>query len=145
MLQQSTLTCILFLPPPSTFTGTSANTTLTHSASTLARTIIQTLCSFSFVLSAFGGVSSGAGGTGGKDSAFPELKRVFYMTLDILSSPSPPSPFSSTSTSIDKEVERRCEQVIKELVEWEFDKISKYITIILCLFFEFLFFLYANY
>ena len=145
MLQQSTLTCILFLPPPSTSTSTSVNTTHTHSASTLARTILQTLCSFSFVLSAFGGVSSGAGGAGGKDSAFPELKRVFYMTLDILSSPSPPSPFSSTSTSIDKEVERRCEQVIKELVEWEFDKISKYITIILCLFFEFLFLLYAKY
>ena len=64
MLQQLTLTCILFLPPLSTSTGTSVNTTLTHSAATLARMIPQTLCSFSFVLSAFGGVSSGAGGAG---------------------------------------------------------------------------------
>jgi hypothetical protein len=47
-------------------------------ASSLARTTLMTLSHLSFVISQFGGVSSSS------ENGFVELKRVFYLALDIL-------------------------------------------------------------
>ncbi|KAL5482633.1 hypothetical protein ACEPAI_9227 [Sanghuangporus weigelae] len=74
MLQQAMLDIILYHSPPSSL----------YSTSYLTSTILSTLSSLSFVISSFGGVAAGPteAGTG---PSFPELKKVFYMSVDILS------------------------------------------------------------
>lgn len=81
MLQQAILDTILFVAPPQPSSLISSNT---YSPSDFASAILETLCSLSFVIASFGGVTAGASGhhTG---PSFPELKKVFYMSIDILS------------------------------------------------------------
>ncbi|KAL5520027.1 hypothetical protein ACEPAG_1687 [Sanghuangporus baumii] len=74
MLQQAILDTILYHSPPSSL----------YSTSYLTSTILTTLSSLSFVISSFGGVAAGPTETGTGPS-FPELKKVFYMSVDILS------------------------------------------------------------
>ncbi|EJC97998.1 uncharacterized protein FOMMEDRAFT_149443 [Fomitiporia mediterranea MF3/22] len=80
MLQQAVLDTILFHPPPPS-PSTASNT---YSPSHLTSTILNTLSSLSFIIASFGGVTAGSS-TGAKGPTFPELKKVFYISIDILS------------------------------------------------------------
>lgn len=70
MVNQAVLDALLFLQP----IGSS-----NYKASNITSNIIRTLSALSFVIETFGGVAS----TGGEGPSFPELKRVFYMAIDI--------------------------------------------------------------
>lgn len=86
MLHQSMLDTLLFLPPlPPTLQQNAQN-----SSSYITASILCTLSSLSFVIASFGGVTAGAA-SGGNGPSFPELKKVFYMAIDILSCDSPES------------------------------------------------------
>ncbi|KAL5501595.1 hypothetical protein ACEPAH_8855 [Sanghuangporus vaninii] len=74
MLQQAILDIVLYHSPPSSL----------YSTSHLTSTILSTLCSLSFVISSFGGVAAKPTEDGAGPS-FPELKKVFYTSIDILS------------------------------------------------------------
>ncbi|KAL5524521.1 hypothetical protein ACEPAF_9661 [Sanghuangporus sanghuang] len=74
MLQQAILDTVLYHSPPSSL----------YSTSHLASTILSTLSSLSFVISSFGGVAARPTEAGAGPS-FPELKKVFYTSVDILS------------------------------------------------------------
>ena len=81
MLQQAVLDGILFVPPP----RPSSQSTEPPLPSNLLRSILRTLSSLSFVIVTFGGVTAGAGSNAdGEGPSFPELKKVFYMAVDIL-------------------------------------------------------------
>ena len=77
MLLQSVLPALLFIPYSST-----SNTHHAHTPASpfdLALTALHTLSHLSFVLPQFGGVTSTSEG------GLPELKKAFYMALDVLS------------------------------------------------------------
>ncbi|KAI5122454.1 hypothetical protein M0805_008765 [Coniferiporia weirii] len=81
MLHQAVLDALLFLhplPPPTTSLPSSPH----PSASDICRGILRTLFSLSFVIASFGGVTAQQHNGRG----FPELKKVFYTAVDILSS-----------------------------------------------------------
>ena len=78
MLQQAILEIILYQSPSSSALANS------YSASYLTSTILNILSSLSFVIYSFGGVAAGPA-EGGTGPSFPELKKVFYMSIDILS------------------------------------------------------------
>lgn len=83
MVQQSVLDGILYVPPPRSLNNRSSKTS---SASDLCCSILVTLSSISFVIATFGGVTAGASpNADGEGRSFPELKKVFYMAVDILS------------------------------------------------------------
>lgn len=86
MLQQAILDTILFHPPPSSLSGSSR----TYSPVHLTSIILNTLSSLSFVVASFGGVTAGPAGAV-KGPSFPELKKVFYMAIDMLSTDRPAS------------------------------------------------------
>ncbi|KAH9936123.1 uncharacterized protein B0H18DRAFT_1100836 [Fomitopsis serialis] len=75
MLCQAILSTVVFVPHPGTEPSTS-----TSSPQSLATAVLRTLSHLSFVVHQFGGVTASSGG------GFPELKRVFYMALDVLAS-----------------------------------------------------------
>lgn len=83
MVQQSVLDGILYVPPPRSPSNRSSKTS---SASDLCCSILVTLSSISFVIATFGGVTAGASpNADGEGRSFPELKKVFYMAVDVLS------------------------------------------------------------
>ena len=76
MIADSCLSTFIYIPGktaqrPSAFSADNL-------ASDLAQTTLRTLSHLSFVISQFGGVSSSP------ENGFPQLKRVFYLSLDIL-------------------------------------------------------------
>ena len=87
MIHQSILDSLLFLRPVSSSPF--------QKASHVARKIVQTLSALSFVIETFGGVAS----TGVDGPSFPELKRVFYMAIDIMAADAP-----------------ACEQLVRDLI-----------------------------
>lgn len=70
LISQTILSSIPYIKSP-------AQATHEPSSSSISRSVIRCLDHLSFVLSQFGGVTSSAEG-------FKEIKRVFYMALDIL-------------------------------------------------------------
>lgn len=88
MVQQSVLDGILYVPPPRSLNNRSSKTSSAaqQSPSDLCCSILVTLSSISFVIATFGGVTAGASpNADGEGRSFPELKKVFYMAVDILS------------------------------------------------------------
>ncbi|THH11647.1 hypothetical protein EW145_g510 [Phellinidium pouzarii] len=80
VLHQAVLEALLFLRPIA-YSSTSSPPSL-FSSSDLCKSILQALSSLSFVIASFGGIMAGQHDGRG----FPELKKVFYMAVDILSS-----------------------------------------------------------
>jgi len=78
MVQQSVLTAAIYVPQPSTEVVSSLEPNLTPAS--LALLTLQTLSNLSFVVTKFGGVTSTA-----RTSVFPQLRRLFYSALDVLS------------------------------------------------------------
>jgi len=78
MVQQSVITATIYLPPPSSKTILPLEPNVTPAS--LARLLLQTLSNLSFVITKFGGVTSTA-----HTSVFPQLRRLFYSALDVLS------------------------------------------------------------
>ena len=78
MVQQSVITATIYLPPPSPKTVSSLEQNITPPS--LAWLLLQTLSNLSFVITKFGGVTSTA-----RTSTFPQLRRLFYSALDVLS------------------------------------------------------------
>ena len=77
MVQQSVVTATTYLPPPSK-TASRSDPNLTPAS--LALVLLRTLSNLSFVITKFGGVTSTA-----RTSVFPQLRRLFYSALDVLS------------------------------------------------------------
>ncbi|KAJ6584755.1 hypothetical protein B0H19DRAFT_1368265 [Mycena capillaripes] len=71
MIADAALSAVIFVPP-ATYSGA------VPVPSALALTVLHTLCNLSFVVSQFGGVTSTA------SPGFVELKKTFYLALDIL-------------------------------------------------------------
>ncbi|KAF8584699.1 hypothetical protein K439DRAFT_1345385 [Ramaria rubella] len=93
MVSQSILSSIQYLrPPPLAYVSD-------YSSSTIAISVLRSLNHLSFVISQFGGVTSSGEG-------FKELKRVFYMALDILST----DPNPQTSNTFVKELILRVQE-----------------------------------
>ena len=78
MAQQSVITATTYLPPPSPKFASSLETNVTPAS--LAWVLLQTLSDLSFVITKFGGVTTTA-----RTSVFPQLRRLFYSALDVLS------------------------------------------------------------
>jgi hypothetical protein len=78
MIVESVLSTTVFVPP----TSFSCASSLFPSPKTLSRLALQTLSHLSLVISQFGGVTISS--TSSAD--FPELKRTFYIALDVLTS-----------------------------------------------------------
>ena len=78
MVQQSIITAMIYLPPPSSKTVLPLESNVAPAS--LARLLLQTLSNLSFVITKFGGVTSTA-----RTSVFPQLRRLFYSALDVLS------------------------------------------------------------
>lgn len=73
---------------------------------TLAQSTLQTLFHISFVVSQLGGVTATATGS---DQGFKELRRVFYLAIDVLSS-------ESSSDGARHDVSKVCEDFVTDLV-----------------------------
>ncbi|KAI0352611.1 hypothetical protein OH77DRAFT_1428324 [Trametes cingulata] len=83
MLAQSVLSAIVFVPGPQADHPTPTQTSHTPSArlpQDIALNVLHILSHLSFVMPQFGGVASTSEG------GLPELKRAFYMALDVLAS-----------------------------------------------------------
>ena len=78
MVQQSVVTATFYLPPPPTKIVSPLKPSITPAS--LALLLLQTLSNLSFVITMFGGVTSTA-----RASVFPQLRRLFYSALDVLS------------------------------------------------------------
>jgi hypothetical protein len=78
MVQQSIVTATTYLPPPSPKTMSSPEPNVAPAS--IAWTLLQALSNLSFVITKFGGVTSTA-----RTSVFPQLRRLFYSALDVLS------------------------------------------------------------
>lgn len=78
MVQQSVITATVYLAPPSQKTTTFLEPNITPAS--IAWTLLQDLANLSFVITKFGGVTSTA-----RVSDFPQLRRLFYSALDVLS------------------------------------------------------------
>ncbi|KAJ7505504.1 hypothetical protein B0H11DRAFT_1796324 [Mycena galericulata] len=72
MIADAALSAVIFIPP-STYAGAGPK------PSTLSLTVLHTLSNLSFIISQFGGVTTTA------SPGFMELKKTFYLALDILS------------------------------------------------------------
>jgi hypothetical protein len=84
MVQQSVINATVYLPPPSSKTLSPLEPNVTPAS--LARLLLQILSNLSFVITKFGGVTSTA-----RTSVFPQLRRLFYSALDVLSTNQPAS------------------------------------------------------
>ena len=78
MVQQSVVTAAIYLPPPSKRAAALLEPNVTPAS--LVWLLLQTLSNLSFVITKFGGVTSTA-----RTSVFPQLRRLFYSALDVLS------------------------------------------------------------
>ena len=78
MVQQSVVTATIYLPPPPTKTVSSREPNIMPAP--IAWTILQGLSNLSFVITKFGGVTSTS-----RTPVFPQLRRLFYSALDVLS------------------------------------------------------------
>lgn len=78
MVQQSVITATIYLPQPSIKIMSSLEPDVTPASVTW--TLLQVLSNLSFVITKFGGVTLTA-----RTSAFPQLRRLFYSALDVLS------------------------------------------------------------
>lgn len=76
MLSQSVLSAVVFVPGP----NASQRSSLAASPQDIALSVLHVLSHLSFVMPQFGGVASTSEG------GLPELKRAFYMALDVLAS-----------------------------------------------------------
>ncbi len=76
MISQSILSAVVFVPGPNTSQRSSPAT----SPQAIALNVLHVLSHLSFVMPQFGGVASTSEG------GLPELKRAFYMALDVLAS-----------------------------------------------------------
>ncbi|KAG6889886.1 hypothetical protein C0995_013861 [Termitomyces sp. Mi166 len=74
----------------------------------LAKSVLQTLSHLSFVVSQFGGVTATATGA---DPGFVELRKAFYLALDVLSAEEP----SGEQRSLGRDF-NHCESFVKEIV-----------------------------
>lgn len=90
MVQQSVINATIYLPPPSSKTISPLEPNATPAP--LAWLLLQTLSNLSFVITKFGGVTSTA-----RTSVFPQLRRLFYSALDVLSTNQPASEKFVTS------------------------------------------------
>jgi len=77
MVQQSVMTAVIYLPQDSKLVSPLESNVTPASLALLA---LQTLSNLSFVITKFGGVTSTA-----RTSVFPQLRRLFYSALDVLS------------------------------------------------------------
>lgn len=75
MISQAVLSTVVFVPHPA-----DVATSATSSPQALATAVLRTLSRLAFVIHQFGGVTASSAG------GFPELKRAFYMALDVLAS-----------------------------------------------------------
>jgi hypothetical protein len=78
---------------------------LGSTARSLAETVLRTLYHISFVVSQFGGVIATAAS---EDPGFIELRKVFYLAVDVLSSSEPPHEHETIEV---------CERFVKELID----------------------------
>jgi hypothetical protein len=78
MVQQSIINAAIYLPLPSSRAISSLEPDVTPPS--LALALLQTLSNLSFVITKFGGVTSTT-----RTSVFPQLRRLFYSGLDVLS------------------------------------------------------------
>ena len=78
MVQQSIVTATTYLPAPSSKIIPSLEPDVTPAS--VALILLQALSNLSFVITKFGGVTSTT-----RISAFPQLRRLFYSALDVLS------------------------------------------------------------
>ena len=78
MVQQSIINAAIYLPPSSSRAISSLESDVTPPS--LALVLLQTLSNLSFVITKFGGVTSTT-----RTSVFPQLRRLFYSGLDVLS------------------------------------------------------------
>lgn len=76
MISQSVLSAVVFVPGPQASQRSSSAT----SPQAVALNVLHVLSHLSFVMPQFGGVASTSEG------GLPELKRAFYMALDVLTS-----------------------------------------------------------
>lgn len=80
MILQSVLSAVVFIPNSQAKRSEDTGSTLTlPSPHSIALDALHTLSHLSFVMPQFGGVASTSEG------GLPELKRAFYMALDVLS------------------------------------------------------------
>ena len=82
MISEGFLASVVYapLPPPSHFDDVSTNPVLPYM---VAQSVVRTLSRLSFVVSQFGGVSAGSTDN---ESGFAELRKVFYLAIDVLCS-----------------------------------------------------------
>ena len=95
MIHQALLDALLYLYP------LPPSTSVELKAPNVTRKILQALSALSMVIDAFGGVSSTDGS--GAGSSFPELKKVFYMAIDIMAVDAPASEWLVQELIIDSE------------------------------------------
>ena len=94
MILQSILSAVVFVPQPHEVqSGTSSSSPGTPSPYSIALDALHTLSHLSFVMPQFGGVASTS------ERGLPELKRAFYMALDVL---------SASETESDRFVQELC-------------------------------------
>ncbi|KIM89224.1 hypothetical protein PILCRDRAFT_768547 [Piloderma croceum F 1598] len=85
MISESILSTTVFIPPSSFSSSSSPSTstsTQTPTPKSLSLQTLQTLSHLSFIISQFGGVTT----TSTSSTDFPELKKTFYIALDVLTS-----------------------------------------------------------
>nr|VWO96328.1 Carnitine acetyl transferase [Ganoderma boninense] len=92
MLSQSILSAVVYIPSPQSSSAFSSSSE-TSSPYGMALDVLHVLSHLSFIMPQFGGVASTS------DSGLPELKRAFYMALDVL---------SASETEADRFVEALC-------------------------------------
>ncbi|KAF8073411.1 hypothetical protein FPV67DRAFT_1477676 [Lyophyllum atratum] len=102
MVSDGVLGAVVYARPP-------AHSPPTTPPQSLAESTLKTLSHISFVVSQFGGVTATATSD---DPGFVELRKVFYLALDILSFKCPPS----RDTGVVGVGGSHCEQFVRELV-----------------------------
>ena len=104
MISEGFLASVVYapLPPPSHFDNASTNPVLPYMA---AQSVLRALSRLSFVVSQFGGVTAGSTDN---ESGFAELRKVFYLAIDVLC--------SREDIELVNGAENRCEAFTRELV-----------------------------
>lgn len=82
MVAESALSSTIYIPPSTFQTPSSPSSSQSPAPIHLSLQTLHTLHTFSFIITQFGGVTT----TSTSAADFPELKRVFYLGLDVLSS-----------------------------------------------------------
>ncbi|KAG6819776.1 hypothetical protein H0H93_008783 [Arthromyces matolae] len=105
MVSDGILGAIVYVDPAA---AASSSNTSRITIDTLAKSILQTLFLLSFVVSQFGGVTATAVGD---EPGFVELRKVFYLALDVLSSQEPSGDQEGFSRAF-----HPCERFVKDMV-----------------------------